>query len=405
MKPAFISERLSMLLLAISTIAMIVLAVLFAFAPDLRSDENYDTNALSRSAVGFSGLVRYLSLAGIPVAVDRGPMGRGIAAPSLIILTPNANTTAADIAGYEHRAPLLIIMPKWTVVPDQRHPGWVMKFSALPVSVLSQQLRHLSPKAVIVRGSGTARNVGLFRGWAAPSSLPVGSIAHIEELQSIRGGDPILATWNRGDVVVSIPQKQGAVYVVSEPDLLNNHGLADQGAATQAMALIKGLRRGDGPVWMDVTLDGLGRKPNLLRALMEPPFLGATLCLAIAALLVCVRALARFGAPVTAAPSGRGKRALVAGTAQLVRIMHREGAMAPRYVTAMREHALARLGARRSGPAEQDRLLASLEDALARPVSYQNILAEAQTAGSADDLRRVAAKAYDWQKGVTGGNR
>jgi hypothetical protein len=233
----------------------------------------------------------------------------------------------------------------------------------------------------------------------------VHSIAHIEELQSIRGGDPILANWNRGDVVVSIPQKQGAVYVVSEPDLLNNHGLADQGVATQAMALIKGLRRGDGPVWMDVTLDGLGRKPNLLRALMEPPFLGATLCLAIAALLVCARALARFGAPVTAAPSGRGKRALVAGTAQLVRIMHREGAMAPRYVTAMREHALARLGARRSGPAEQDRLLASLEDALARPVSYQNILAEAQTAGSADDLRRVAAKAYDWQKGVTGGNR
>ena len=111
MKPAFISERLSMLLLAISTIAMIVLAVLFAFAPDLRSDENYDTNALSRSAVGFSGLVRYLSLAGIPVAVDRGPMGRGIAAPSLIILTPNANTTAADIAGYEHRAPLLITPP------------------------------------------------------------------------------------------------------------------------------------------------------------------------------------------------------------------------------------------------------------------------------------------------------
>ena len=57
----------------------------------------------------------------------------------------------------------------------------------------------------------------------------------------------------------------------------------------------------------------------------------------------------------------RGKKMLAANTADLLRMMGREGAMAARYVQSARDMALARLGVRRASAPEQEELLAIIE--------------------------------------------
>ncbi len=124
-------------------------------------------------------------------------------------------------------------------------------------------------------------------------------------------------------------------YVLADPDLLNNQGLRDAGTARMAMGLIALLRNNQRPVSFDVTLNGIRSSPDLLRAVFSPPFLGATLCVILAALFIAYHAFNRFGAAVR---QGRvyafARRALADNTAAVIRMMHREPAMAPRYAQA-----------------------------------------------------------------------
>jgi len=204
-------------------------------------------------------------------------------------------------------------------------------------------------------------------------------------------------------VLVQVRGGDKPVYVLSEPDLMNNHGLAERSTARLALAIIASLRQGKGPVRMDVTMSGMGRTPNLLKALFEPPFRGATLATFLVAMLMALHALARFGAPL--GPSRilvRGKKALASNSAELARIMGREAAMAPRYVQAMRNLVLARLGGRARGAAEQDGLLARMEAVNHSDIHYGELAAEASAARTSGDLLRIAARAYAWRRKITG---
>lgn len=204
----------------------------------------------------------------------------------------------------------------------------------------------------------------------------------------------------RGALLVRSPLwKDRDGYVMSDPDVMNNRGLSDPSNARAAIAIIAALRQGHGPVAMDVTLNGLGKAPSLLRAAFGPPFLGATICALVAALLMGLHTAIRFGAPlVPPRIFARGKKALADNSAELVRMMGREGAMAPRYVAAARSLVLERLGARRAAPQQQQALL----DALGGE-TYDQLAAEAAIARSGGDLLLVARKTFDWRRRISGG--
>ena len=198
------------------------------------------------------------------------------------------------------------------------------------------------------------------------------------------------------------PRVRYLVYILSDPDLLNNRGLADPANAAAAIAIVQALRAGNGPVAMDVTLNGLGKSPSLLRAAFAPPFLGATICALLAALLMGLHAATRFG-PAWTPPRifARGKMALADNSAALVKMMGREAAMAPRYVAGARNLVLERLGARRIAPAQQQALL----DALTKTgESYEQLLTEASGARTGGDLLTVARKTFAWQRRISGGH-
>jgi hypothetical protein len=395
------SGAMPLILFLVGAIAAIALVMLYAYAPDVRNARSSDSVAVSRSAVGFAGLHALLRHAGLEAQVDRG---QAVPSPSLTIVTPTIATSAADIAAHRVQGPLLIILPKWIIVPMPLQPDRVYKAGAWDTGPIAAKIRPFVT-AEIVQTPGDRRNPVLRATMPMPGLPSLLNNLRLEQVQTIARGAPVLMDFGDSKQAVLVRVRGGAnpVYVLSEPDLMNNHGLAHEGAARAALAMIAALRRGNGPVMLDVTLNGLGRSPSMLRALFEPPFRGATICAILAALLMAFHTLARFGAPADGeAAITRGKKALADNTAELVRIMGRESGMALRYVQMARDFALARLGAQaRKGP-EQDALLAAMEKSSRSQTHYNDLVAEAVQARSSSDLIRIAARTHAWKRSVTG---
>jgi hypothetical protein len=388
-------------LLLVGATATLALLFLFAYAPDLRNAQSSDSVAVSRSATGYAGLQALLRLSGIPSEIDRGPTV-GALRPSLTIITPNGDTEESELREYRARGPLLVVLPKWTTRPIALRPAWVEKTGAFPVESL-ERLASPIARLRIKQWSGDTRNADLSPQISIPG-LPRRLNGRLEHLQTATGAAPILWIGDKSRAIL-LRVRGGAnpVYVLSEPDLLNNHGLGNESAARSAAAIIAALRQGKGPVMLDVTLNGLGRTNSPLKMLFEPPFRGATISAVLAALMMMFHALARFGAPQDGGQTTpRGKRALVNNSAALVRMMGREAGMAPRYVQAARDLVLARLGGRRRSLDEQNALLAAMEKRAGSPTRYDDLAAEAVTAKNNGDLLRIAIKTYAWRRRITG---
>jgi hypothetical protein len=136
------------------------------------------------------------------------------------------------------------------------------------------------------------------------------------------------------------------VVVVFEPDLLNNFGFARRENALYALRLFEAAAE-DAPrkVTFDLSFNGFARKPNLVTLAFTPPFLAATLCFLLAALIVGWRAFLRFGGARAALPPiAYGKAALVANAGGLIRRSGRLHLLAAPYAALVRERLVRALG-------------------------------------------------------------
>ena len=328
------SPRVVFLLLVVGVAAFVGLGVLTAYAPALKArGGGGGENALSRSAIGYAGLVQLLRAQGAPVVVGRGR--RQQPGDRLTILTPPPGTAAKALAAVTplHDRPVLVILPKWSFAPDPAHPGWAKSQGLADIDVISA----VKPDGVqaLVRRAGpsspTLKGVG--EDFLAATALPVGATAAFQTIQA-RGGEVVLADEGGRPVLV---HTAAGPYVLSDPDLMNNHGLASLATARVALGVIGALQAGEGPVVFDVTLNGLGGSRSLLGLALSPPFLGASLCALATALLMGVHAAARFGPATPHSPSlALGKAALLDNTAMLIRLARREPKMGGRYAALVR---------------------------------------------------------------------
>jgi hypothetical protein len=281
---------------------------------------------------------------------------------------------------------VLIVLPKWSTTPDPGHLGWVQKEGLLPADQVTSILQRTMK---LTRRDGLTQPVldGPFVG-AAP--YPLGPIDHLQTLDP--GQDRVLMADEAGRAV--LVQLDARTTVLSDPDILNNQGLASVDTAQAATAILDACRGAQGPVVFDVTLNGFKRSRSVLRLALEPPFLGATLCALAAALLMGAHAAVRFGAPAPdAAALALGKAALVENAAVLIELAKREPAMASRYVDVVRRAAVKALGLPAATTAARiDRAL----DAATPPTgaSFSTLAAEAVTVRTGADLLDLARRLH-----------
>lgn len=386
-------------LVLVGVFAFSALMVLTAYAPDLKSGSDGQAHALSKSAIGYAGVVEALKAAGEPVLILRTkvPKGRD---EGLVIATPPPGVDRKTIDGLGFQGPTLVVLPKYLAAPDPFHKGWIGEAQVIDDKMMSKD-DLMTPDAV-KRRPGLARPRltavdGPFRRGATFDAGPV------TQLQSFDapGYVPVLQD-ETGRTILARDAKK-PLYVLSDPDLINTHGMKSLANMSLTFALIRGLRAGGGPVMFDVTLNGFAKERSILRLLFDPPFLAVTLCVFAAALLAGFQAFCRFG-PLRR--EGRvfalGKEALVDNSAALIRLAGREHRMGGRYAVMTRAIAARAVGAPKDLAGDDlTRFLDRLGAQRGAPDTLSDLTAMAEAAPDRERLTNVAQRLYRWRLEMT----
>ncbi len=388
------------LMLALGLLGFVATLVLGAYAPDWRSGRNGGAHALSNAATGYRALVD------LARATDRNPRilrsDDLFDTEDLLVVTPEQASTniSAALRGREAK-PTLFILPKWRTVADPKHRGWVRNAGPLP---LAEPIGVLAPTIRFgMRRNRTAGNV--LENHALPANIRLREprlaqvITGMSE-NSTLADEPValrpLLTDRAGGVLLA-QIGEGPLFVLADPDLLNNVAMKDVAQASSALALLDWMNSTEAQgIAFDVSLNGLGRSRSPLKLIFEPPFLAITLGLAIALLLAGWQAFARFG-PI--APRERtialGKAALIDNSAALVRKARREARMGGRYAAMIRERAARAFGA----PARlRDEALDAYLDGLKGPHRFTELAEKAASARDRGELLEATRALNAWQR-------
>lgn len=381
--------------------ALSAMAALNAFAPEFEQGSNGGEHALSKSAVGYAAYISLLRQSGHDVTLSRAPK------PSydderLLILTPSVGRDEAAIDHLRWAAQSsLIVLPKWQTSRAPLHKGWVQDEGLLPAAAaLSVLPSDLQPGLVMAEASSTA-----LPHLAGPSGEVIAVGGPTRALRSLSGPGwvPLVQTQDGRAVVVY--HDDTGVMVLADPDLINTMGMNDPAKARAALALTQAVAAPGQAITFDLTLNGFGKPRSILRLLLQPPLLGFTLCLLMAAALVGWQAMNRFAPHVQAARAvALGKHALADNTSALVRLARRERSMAAPYAELVRQQA----GRAVAAPSNLSReALTAMLDRLAQrqgaEASFEALAAEAKQARNAGDLMVVVRKLLKWKSELTRG--
>ncbi len=321
------NPRLIAGVVVIGVVAFVALWALVALGPQISSGNDGGGHALSKAAPGYAGIVDLVERAGANVDLRRRVEPTEYEEyKQLVILTPTARTRPEEMKELfeaQGDAPVLVVLPKWSAgaIPGQApKPGWVSGGIAVlpPAKLLPEEyfgkvrVGRAKWANENARGHVGGREIRLID----PGQLHTISGKGLDPLITAADGSAILARANDRDL-----------YVLADPDLVNNLAFATREKAVAAASLIDAVAEdadADG-IAFDLTLNGFGGQRSLLRFAFVPPFIGITLCLIAAGLLALWQAWMRFGPalrPRRAIPVS--KAALIANSADLIRQARRE---------------------------------------------------------------------------------
>jgi len=420
------SPRTLLSVIAVGAAAFLLLLYAIGAGWDGQDDRDGGAHAAANGLNGFAGLARLLEDAGHEVSLSRS-QGR-LDEENLLVLTPQHQTDgdqiAAIISARRYVGPTILILPKWLAIPAQVNPamdapqGWVM----LAGASTPEWLKTIEGMDDAVAEIGTRRR---WDGLGRTGALPVGDqvlsleATRILPLVTDEQGDllagylddfgtyPVLAQAagmpDRDPEELDTDSDLWPLVVVAEPDLMNNYGLADRTRAEAARAIVDAaLEDYDLPIVFDLTAAGLARGENLLTLAFEPPFLAATLCLLLAALVIAWRAFRRFGPPVAEAPAlAMGKRQLARNGGALVARAKRLHLLGPPYAALIAARLAHALGIRETEPQAREAAIARTLAARGLAADYPERAEALRRARKPAELLRAASALRTIERTVT----
>jgi hypothetical protein len=312
---------------AVTSLALAIL--LIAFGDDLEARRpNPHANTFSRSAVGHRALVEFLREMGLGVVSRQSP-GAGSAGPRrpLVLAEPDTGGPTGDQTprieslradALRRRAPLVLVLPKWRGAPRQDKPEWIDKARLLPAQTVLRVLAALDDSAL--KGAALDRaGMGPLRCSAAWTSTAFRiETSPPQLLRPMPAFEPVVRCGG-GLLVARRRLGEGPeVYVVSDPDVLNNHGLGLGDNAVLVHELLAVRLRAAGIVF-DETIHGFNRVPGLMAELRSFPLALAVLQGLVLAGMLVWAGVGRFGKPLPVAGDAEaGKEILIDNTARLL---------------------------------------------------------------------------------------
>ena len=379
-----------------------------------RKANNGGAHAAAKGLTGYAAFASYLERRGFAVSMVKSH--GALRQPGVLVLTPPArvDTKQLDQIVSRHRSmgPTVVVVPKWMAykVPQLRpdvKDGWVELagpdvadwkgfYDDIGLSLDKSRPRADARRWVSGDLSGMLPNGGVVLSGSGERLIPLAETAddgRILAAYLADGGDypdlRDLALSPEPDVDEDMAHGDYPVIFVFEPDLLDNYGFTSAANAQLGERILRAsLEGGEPKVAFDLTLNGFGRSRSLLSLAFEPPFLAATLCLMLAALVLGWRAFNRFGpALVGVRALAFGKTALVSNAAGLIRRTRRLHLIGGPYADAARD----RLARALALPQRLD--AAAIEGAIDRALKARDPQAPAFSATAA--ALRGAAKPTD----------
>jgi hypothetical protein len=210
---------------------------------------------------------------------------------------------------------------------------------------------------------------------------------------------PIVAS-PEGILLGEIRRGSRRLWVLSDPDVLSNHGLGPDGKrnAVFAVALINRLR-GTGQAVFDETIHGfVSQRAASWRFIFEFPFAIVTLHGVVAVALLLWATMGRFGPPEREAPPlAAGKQGLIDNVSRLMAFAGYQRTMLKRYVEASIVDAASQLRAPKGMPLRELVAWAGrMSERRGTSIQPEDVLARAEViAGGGTSLSSSAGVAKD----------
>jgi hypothetical protein len=333
------TERRYVILGCVTLAALLLAAVVPNFRRGVVSLSHPDPvgpTAYSKSAIGHAAFYHLLGELGVPAEISEIGSGAHVGnGDVLVVAEPRSDEmTLSEVKAMLTAQTVLLVLPKRAGKPDPDKPYWLASDKLLPDDQITVVLHLADPGATLVRGG----------------ALPEGPSIHKPQLIRSQKLRPLLAAPD-GMLIGESRTAGRRLVVVSDPDLIANHGLARGENAAIAVNLIEDLRAGhpDGTVIFDEFVHGFSPKPfHMLGILFQFPFVLVTLQMGFGIALLVWAATGRFGASAAIAqPLEAGKRSLIDTGARLLAQTGRIPDLSARYYEQMIRDAGRRLRAPR----------------------------------------------------------
>jgi hypothetical protein len=316
---------------------------------------------------------------------------------------PVGNETLESVQRLLHADRVLLILPKRDGIPSREHPGWIADAKLLPAPEIQLLLTALDIDATLAY----TRKTVVWKQNALDVEPKISAPVQLLESSAMQ---PLVST-DRGALVAEFHRGRRRVWILSDPDVMENHGLSQSANAAFSVALINWLRGPGGSVVFDETIHGyVSQPPSPLRLLFTFPYVLATAQGVLAIGLLLWATVGRFGKAEPVAPAlESGKLGLIRNIAELLGYARHHEIIVQRYVQeALRDAArllhapplpegqlvpwLARVGRLRGAEPDCAEIVRRMEET------------GPKGAREATALMAVARDIYRWRRGIIDGH-
>ncbi|MCL1874830.1 MAG: hypothetical protein FWF87_01060 [Synergistaceae bacterium] len=409
MNKAPFSPRSVTLLIAFTT-ALAAMSVLLHnndMVP-ITAGERFASNSYSISAIGHSGFYDLLRRLDQPVSRNAG---NALAAAGkqgvLIAAEPDLrHALSAGTLRFMDAPRLLIVLPKWRGTQDRNRSLWVSEVELVSQNTAQQVLTIAAGResALFYRILNDSENMV----WHVNEIGIEPSLPNV--IQLIRSEKIMPIVGNRDNMLLGEIRtaNENKIWVLSDPDILSNHGIVKGENAAFMLSVIDSLRKWNNSgsktvIVFDETIHGFQEQPGSIFSLpFRFPFVIVTVLTCITAALLILSGTGRFGVPIVPKPAlGFGKVNLIGNSARLLDYAGHHRAVLERYINMTLRSAAAALHAPHFGDSRAERAnLCKWLDRVGRSRGVTASCKDFLIDGEHDRLFERAINAHDWKKEI-----
>ena len=327
---------------AIVTVSMVLALALSAHPERLEAIRSADTDSYSYSLIGYRALYAFFERSGFEVSRVRVRRWNDDIEPgtAMVLAEPDAPPVrkAEDTTDVEppldfepSPGQLALVLPKWRGVPDPNAPAWLHEMRLAPLAAVARAgAPYVLPRTTLVRGRGMD-SLRCATAWGESVTV---AASRLQWLKARSGIEPVV--WRDSMVIVARFEHSfetfdwdadedslvtvtvlDTLYLISDPDLLNNHGLARADHARLVRRLFADELDVHRVLFDERIHHGLMSR-SLAAELLSFPLVLLFAQAVVLLVFLAWSSSARFGAPTALAPRPTSGAALVDTAAELL---------------------------------------------------------------------------------------